>query len=239
MSGTALAFRDRTKIPSSIKESPMTRYLLGLVVMFVPAVAWSQEAKPGKRAADIELAVVKALEAANMDQLGKVLTEIRALSEKERRALPVRIYGDVVELQFRGRFPGKDLSLDMMEYVVGVEGKAYETLLIVDDKEMDRLNRFGVALETFSSKTFGKKQKLPPFQVKLAWVEGGVARVEDLRDIVSTESAEKRAKFLKGLYFDSYGFREENVKGDPARVPGRAGPAMVTIAVRLPQAVPE
>jgi hypothetical protein len=179
--------------------------------------------------------VLKALEGGKPDDLAAPLSIIRSLSPAARRDLPVRIYGDVVEFQFRGRFPGKEFQPDMLEFVVARPGKEYETLLVVAEDEATRLDRLGVALQGL-----GNKSKVAPLEIKFAWEERGEARVEDLRDLLGLESVQKREDFLRGLtFYPRGGLGQENVRADPARLPASAGPTRVVVAVRLPKPVPE
>jgi hypothetical protein len=209
----------------------MTRYGLVLGALLAATGTWAQGPQPP----DIEAAVLEALERGRPDDLAAPLSAIRSLSAAARRDLPVRVYGDVVEFQFRGRFPGKEFQPERFEFVVARPGKEYETLLVVAQDEAARLDRLGVALRGLA-----KKSKVAPLEIKFAWEERGEARVEDLRDLLGLESAQKREAFLRGLtFYPRGGLGQENVRADPARLPASGGPTRVVVAVRLAKAVPD
>ena len=102
-----------------------------LSVLAALLAADGSEAKPQPRPADIEPAVLKVLRDGKPEALAAVAADIAALSPAARRDLPVRVRGDAVEFRFRGEFPGKDFSPEMLEYVIGPKEKNYEFRAVV------------------------------------------------------------------------------------------------------------
>jgi hypothetical protein len=178
----------------------------------------------------IETAVLKALAECKAASLPEVEAIIRDLTPAARRELPVRVRGDVVEFHFRGKTTGKELNPDILEYVLGLPGKEYETLVVVSKEEVARLDRLGKALKD----GFGNRIT-PPLEMVVAWDEEGEVRIENLRDILGLESAMNREQFLRDLtFYPGFGFGESNVRADPARLPVGVAPARVVVTVRLP-----
>lgn len=197
-------------------------------------VLGSLPAIPAPSADDIEARVLRALEGEKEDLWSAVSAEIHALSEAERRKLAVRVREGMVEFHFRGRFPGQEFSPSGLEYVVGPPGKEYETVLVVKDEELARLQRLGKSFERFM-----RSRKVSPVEVTLAWEEAGEVHVENLRDILGLATPSAREEFLNGMRFTESGLGKDNVRGDPSRLPKRAGMARVIVGIRLGKPVGE
>src|SRR5262249_37329522 len=150
-----------------------------LSALSLSAVALAQApAEPGPEAA-IEPQVLRAITAGNLADLQKAAQAVRDLKPAARRPLPFRIQPDGVQFRFAGVFPGARLNVEMTEYPISDVRKDYESLLVAGPAELGRLKRLGTALAALEKG--GKKATL---EYRYAWVEGGKARVEDLRDIV-------------------------------------------------------
>lgn len=180
--------------------------------------------------ASIEARAVQALGEGKFRTLRALAAEIAELKPAKRSELPIRIRADVVEFRFRGEAPGERLTPDMLEYVVSDASKDYETLLIVGKAELDRALRLGQALADLT-----KRGRRPALEVKLAWVENGQPRVEDLRDIFRLVDADQADDFLDRLAPKSAGLEAFNLKADPTALPAKRGPAEVIITIGLPK----
>jgi hypothetical protein len=191
----------------------------------------AQVAPPDKatavRANDLEARTLSALHARDAKAVRAVALAINALSDAERRRLPMRIRSDAVELRVRGEFPGKDLAGPDIEFLLSLPDRAYESLFLIDKKENERLQRLWKSVRHLS-----EADKRVALTFKLAWADKGGAYVEDVEDILRTVDAKASDAALRGLVIEPDGLRIDNVKIDPATLPAVRQPAQMLIVFR-------
>jgi hypothetical protein len=203
---------------------------LALLFGLTAAHALGERSDEQTAEATTEAQVLRAISAGSLEQLQAVAKDVRSRKPAERTQLPLRIRSNSVELSFQGVFPGERFSPERFEYLLSDARHDYESLLVVDAKELARLKKIGQALEAL--KKAGKQAAL---DYKIAWVEEGKARVENVEDILGLLDSTKRTDFLSQLAFGEFGLGGKlNVQADTAMLPARRTPATLLLTIRVP-----
>jgi hypothetical protein len=190
--------------------------------------------KPSEtRDAAAEARVLKALAGEDLTALAALARKLHVPDPTKRRDIGLHIKRDVVEFHFRGEFPGDKIVTEMLEYAVSNKDKDYETLLVAEADELERLQKLGEALGAWR-----RRGRAPALTVRLSWTDVGKKNVKGLDEILAREKPASRADFLRLLEFNKSGLGAFNLKAEPKALPKRRLPAEVVIGVRLPRPLP-
>jgi hypothetical protein len=177
-----------------------------------------------------ESRAVAALAAGDQPSLRALAEEYRKLSAQDRGKLQVRIREDAVEFAFRGEFPGDKTPWGILEYLASVPGKDYESLLVVSEAELKRVQALGPFFEKQPPKGRGKL-----LSARLVWVEDGKPESISLADLLASLKAEERERFLDNLQDNNAGLGGNlNVAADDAHLPHKRVRALLLLTIRLP-----
>ena len=208
------------------------RHLLAstfVVTMVLPARADDGEKSNKAESAaivDIETEILRAMEGGMGPEVAEFRKSIRALAPEARRKLAMTVRPGEYQWRFQGVHPADRLGL--LEYIVSSKIKNYETLLVVEGKELERLQRFGRAFDTL-------RRRLPDTEVnvQLSWFEHGRVRTVGLWEILAFHEAAKVKEFIKRLDGNDSGIGAINLKPDLAALPQERTPAQVIITLRI------
>lgn len=199
--------------------------LFVLALLAVPAGA----APPGPPAAELEARARKALEVGDAAALRALAEEVGKLAPEARRRLPLRVREGAVEFVFRGEFRGDQFSPEMLEYLVSVPDKDYESLLVVRAAELERV----AALRPYFRTRAGEGRR-KWWSARLVWAEGGTPHSADLRDLLAPLPVKERERFLDQLGVNTAGLGgDQNVRSDPGALPRKRVPAVLLLTLRL------
>jgi hypothetical protein len=176
-----------------------------------------------------EARIRKALEAKDPAELRSLAAEYRKLSAQARRDMPLRVRDDSVEFNFRGEFAGDKFRPGMLEYLVSGSAKDYESLLVVSEGELERVQ----ALRTFFEKREGKGRH-KWWSAQLIWVESETPQAIDLEDLLLHLKPSDRVQFLDRIGITDAGLGgTTNVNADSGLLPRKQVPARLLLTIRM------
>jgi hypothetical protein len=201
---------------------------LALVSMFV-LTSPVDPADGDDSAPKFEARVIKALEDVDRPMLKALAAEFAKMPAEVRRDLPIRVREDSVEFAFRGTFPGNQFSAEMLEYLVSVPDKDYESLLVVPAAEQARVQ----ALRPFFAKRAGDGRR-KWWSAQLLWTEGDAPHSVTLSDLLVGLDAKERVRFLDQIGVNNAGVGGEmNVAADPVLLPRKRVAARLLLTIRI------
>lgn len=204
------------------------------VCLSLPAVAFADA-----QAEYVEREALKAVSEGSVKKLSKLAKHLRGLKPEQRRRIPVKVRGKVVEFRYDGEFAPmgldgkydpKAFSPGSFEYLIATKFKAYESFLTVQKPELARLQKLRAALKYWAK---GRKTDRPNWRFKMIWTEDGTPRVEDLDDALKLIGKSSRDYFYQQLHINEFGLAAGNVNADPASFPTKRVKAAVLIEIRV------
>jgi hypothetical protein len=200
-------------------------FVLSCLVALLVVRARSEEPAP-----KWEGRALAALSAGDQKTLRSLAEEYRRLPLPERSKLPVRIRAGEVEFTFRGKFPGDRTPWVLLEYLASDPGKDYESLLVVSEAELKRIQALDLFFHKQAEKGRGKL-----WSARLVWAEDGQPESLGLMDLLAPLKADERDRFLDQIDVNSFGLGGTmNVYADPDRLPRKRVPALLLLTIQLP-----
>jgi hypothetical protein len=173
---------------------------------------------------------IDALATGNQKALRLLAEEYIKLTPADRGKLPVRIRDDAIEFAFHGEFPGDKTPWSMLEYLASVSGKDYETLLVVSEAELMRVQTLRPFFDKQPQKGRGKL-----LSARLTWVEDGRPGSVDLVDLLAPLKAVEREQFRDQIAVNTAGLGGDlNFEADAACLPRRRVAALLLVTIQLP-----
>jgi hypothetical protein len=221
---------DRHRLKERSAAKMRTYCVLVVVLSYLVSPLVGVSARAGEPDQKWESRAVAALAAGDREALGSLAEEFRKLPPEDRGKLPLRIREGEVEFAFHGDFPGDMSPWNILEFVVSGSGKDYESLLVVSETELKRVQE----LQPFFAKQ-PREGRGKLWSARLVWVADGKPESACLTDLLAVLEPKERERFRDQVCVSEAGLGGIlNVAADSARLPRRRTPALLLLTIQMP-----
>ena len=175
----------------------------------------------------VESRVLEMIKKNDFSKFKKLQKDFQRFSDNAKAESRFSIQDNRVVWRIQGHSSSKDMTTPM-EYLVGLEMKAYETLLVVKESSLPRVEKIASAVKSMTSRGHS-------VQIQYAWSDGKTVSIYDLERMIEQKSRKKFGDFMNRLEFNQAGWTSFNIQHRAELIPNEKTPATLLVTLDIPK----